>query len=83
LRGGGALTNPAHNNVLARELVSDSRVLIEHARLLVHNSNSRIDRIEKRLEVFAAAVDAAATHDAPGRHLAAVIARWLDRREAA
>jgi len=67
---GGALSNPAHNNVLARELVSDSRVLIEHARLIVRNSTSRIDRIEKRL-------------DAAGKLVSALIASRLDRREAA
>jgi hypothetical protein len=81
---GGSVNRPAQTNALARQLVSDSRVLIEHARLLARNSTSRIDRIERRLEAFVAAMDdGGATHDARRRRLAAFIARWLDRREAA
>jgi hypothetical protein len=76
---GGGVNGEAQKNILARELVSDSRVLIEHARLLVRNSSTRIERVEKRLERFATAIEAA--EPMPGA--AGCIRRRLDRRHAA
>jgi len=74
----------AQTNILARELVSDSRVLIEHARLLVRNSTSRIERVEKRLERLVAATEAAAPmRRAAGTRLSARTLCRFDRRDAA
>jgi hypothetical protein len=78
-RGGGNRPQP---NPLTRELVSDSRVLIDHARLLVRNSSARIDRIEKRLAALISAIEAAGTTPSGNRRIVE-LRRWLDRRDAA